>query len=83
MKTFILKSSFNMILVVPSSVSNGTGFSCPWDKGREVFSYPGTKGQQDKLKILHRPRWHFDILPRDGPGQDFYGLSRPLGPIEK
>ena len=52
MKTFILKSSFNMILVVPSSVSNGTGFSCPWDKGREVFFISwdkGTTGQAQNL----------------------------------
>ena len=43
----------------------------------QYFLVHGTKEQQDKLKILHRPGWDFDILPRDGLGQGFDGLSCP------
>ena len=47
-----------------------------WDKettGQKSLHCSGTKGQQDKLKILPRngPGWDFDILPQDGLRRDF------------
>ena len=48
-----------------------------WDKGTEVPSLSGTKGQRDKLKILPRDGTGRDSQNsgRDGPGQPKSGTG--------
>ena len=47
-------------------------------KGQKFFHCLGTKGQRDKLKILHRDGTGRDSqnLGRDGPGQPKTGMGR-------
>ena len=47
-------------------------------KGQKFHHCPGTKGQQDKLKILQRDGtgWNSQNPGRDGPGQPKSGMEQ-------
>ena len=53
-----------------------------WTKGQKFLLCPGTKGQQDELKILQRDGPGRESLSNSGmghgTGRDFDSLSRPV-----